>query len=269
MPKLQHWNHSKASKEYQWCDYVISGVINCRITSLFVRRSYVLAFILNLALCNCIVSSISDSENPLRSSGSLTSSVSAKTKVQLQDPGYLGYCLNIYGNNNVWCFEDLISRALNACHAAGRCAGLLSWSHSCSGWRQRTQLFSQLCHSLRYHTYRYKLIFQMCCAFMCASVTVLVFMLGDDDGRFLMDRETGELKLTRGVRDRLTTPALRIQVMVRPTYSVLIAGLKDTNFSFLLPIPFSLLPLCLSTRHTRMMTPGSTLLLQCWSKSWQ
>ncbi|XP_039990154.1 cadherin-related family member 5 [Xiphias gladius] len=36
---------------------------------------------------------------------------------------------------------------------------------------------------------------------------------GDDDGRFLMDRETGELKLTRGVRDRLTTPALRIQVM--------------------------------------------------------
>ncbi|XP_071356761.1 cadherin-related family member 5 isoform X2 [Trachinotus anak] len=36
---------------------------------------------------------------------------------------------------------------------------------------------------------------------------------GDDDGRFLMDRETGELKLTRGVRDRLITPALHLQVM--------------------------------------------------------
>ncbi|XP_056242605.1 cadherin-related family member 5 [Seriola aureovittata] len=36
---------------------------------------------------------------------------------------------------------------------------------------------------------------------------------GDDDGRFLMDKETAEVKLTRGVRDRLTTPALHLQVM--------------------------------------------------------
>ncbi|KAM3870585.1 uncharacterized protein ACN63O_005711 [Diretmus argenteus] len=36
---------------------------------------------------------------------------------------------------------------------------------------------------------------------------------GADDGRFLMDRETGEVKLTRGVEDRLTTPALHLQVM--------------------------------------------------------
>ncbi|XP_029909748.1 cadherin-related family member 5-like [Myripristis murdjan] len=36
---------------------------------------------------------------------------------------------------------------------------------------------------------------------------------GDDDGLFLMDRETGEMRLTRGVKDRLTTPVLRLQVM--------------------------------------------------------
>ncbi|XP_044050689.1 cadherin-related family member 5 isoform X2 [Siniperca chuatsi] len=36
---------------------------------------------------------------------------------------------------------------------------------------------------------------------------------GDDDGHLLMDRETGEVKLTRGVTDRLTTPVLHLQVM--------------------------------------------------------
>ncbi|XP_008304480.1 cadherin-related family member 5-like [Stegastes partitus] len=36
---------------------------------------------------------------------------------------------------------------------------------------------------------------------------------GDDEGRFSMDRETGEMRLTQGVRDRLTTPELHLQVM--------------------------------------------------------
>ncbi|XP_062277477.1 cadherin-related family member 5 [Scomber scombrus] len=36
---------------------------------------------------------------------------------------------------------------------------------------------------------------------------------GDDDGRFLMVRETGEVRLTQAVRDRLTTPTLDLQVM--------------------------------------------------------
>ncbi|XP_051238814.1 cadherin-related family member 5 isoform X2 [Dicentrarchus labrax] len=36
---------------------------------------------------------------------------------------------------------------------------------------------------------------------------------GDDDGRFLMDRKTGEVKLIQGFRDRLTTPTLYLQVM--------------------------------------------------------
>ncbi|XP_056138470.1 cadherin-related family member 5 [Lampris incognitus] len=36
---------------------------------------------------------------------------------------------------------------------------------------------------------------------------------GADDGRFLMDGKTGEVRLTRGVKDRLTTPTLRLQVM--------------------------------------------------------
>ncbi|XP_023146993.1 cadherin-related family member 5 [Amphiprion ocellaris] len=36
---------------------------------------------------------------------------------------------------------------------------------------------------------------------------------GDDEGRFSMDRETGEVRLTQGVTDRLTTPVLQLQVM--------------------------------------------------------
>ncbi|KAF3854748.1 hypothetical protein F7725_022803 [Dissostichus mawsoni] len=47
-----------------------------------------------------------------------------------------------------------------------------------------------------------------------------VILSGDEDGRFLMDRDTGEVKLMRGVKDRLTTPELHLQVMVRLTYSV-------------------------------------------------
>nr|XP_020469292.1 cadherin-related family member 5-like [Monopterus albus] len=36
---------------------------------------------------------------------------------------------------------------------------------------------------------------------------------GDDEGRFLMDSMTGEVKLTRGVGDRLTTPVLNLHIM--------------------------------------------------------
>ncbi|XP_029951723.1 uncharacterized protein LOC115391591 [Salarias fasciatus] len=36
---------------------------------------------------------------------------------------------------------------------------------------------------------------------------------GDDEGHFWMDKETGELRLTRGVTNRLTTPVLHLQVM--------------------------------------------------------
>ncbi|XP_042267952.1 cadherin-related family member 5 isoform X1 [Thunnus maccoyii] len=36
---------------------------------------------------------------------------------------------------------------------------------------------------------------------------------GDDDGRFLMDTVTGEVRMTQAVRDRLTTPALHLQIM--------------------------------------------------------
>lgn len=78
----------------------------------------------------------------------------------------------------------------------------------------------------------------MCCAYVYASVTVLVFILGDDEGRFLMDKETGEMKLIHRVRDRLTTPALHLKVMVRLASSVLLVGLQDINLtarSFCLP----------------------------------
>lgn len=82
----------------------------------------------------------------------------------------------------------------------------------------------------------------MCCSFMCTSA--FAFMLGDDDGRLLMDRKTGEIKLIRRVRDRLTTPALHLQVMVRLTYPVLVAFLNDGNFSFILLMSISLI--CIS-----------------------
>ncbi|XP_061772800.1 cadherin-related family member 5 [Nerophis ophidion] len=36
---------------------------------------------------------------------------------------------------------------------------------------------------------------------------------GDNHGRFLMDRKTGEVRLMRAVKDRLATPALHLQVM--------------------------------------------------------
>lgn len=36
---------------------------------------------------------------------------------------------------------------------------------------------------------------------------------GDDDGRFLMDRETGEMKMVHGVGNRLQTPELHLKVM--------------------------------------------------------
>ncbi|XP_034031384.1 uncharacterized protein LOC117514922 [Thalassophryne amazonica] len=36
---------------------------------------------------------------------------------------------------------------------------------------------------------------------------------GHNDGHFLMDRETGEVRLIQGVKDRLTTPMLHLQVM--------------------------------------------------------
>uniref|UniRef100_UPI003AB018EC uncharacterized protein n=1 Tax=Centroberyx gerrardi TaxID=166262 RepID=UPI003AB018EC len=36
---------------------------------------------------------------------------------------------------------------------------------------------------------------------------------GDDEGLFLMDKETGEMRLTQVVKDRLTTPVLHLEVM--------------------------------------------------------
>ncbi|KAM4734239.1 cadherin-related family member 5 [Anableps anableps] len=36
---------------------------------------------------------------------------------------------------------------------------------------------------------------------------------GDEDGHFSINRETGELRLTNGVKDRLVTPVMRLQVM--------------------------------------------------------
>ncbi|XP_077373117.1 protocadherin-15 isoform X2 [Festucalex cinctus] len=41
----------------------------------------------------------------------------------------------------------------------------------------------------------------------------VAFVSGDDHGRFLMDRLTGEMRFTRAVKDRLATPALHLQVM--------------------------------------------------------
>lgn len=65
-------------------------------------------------------------------------------------------------------------------------------------------------------------------------------MLGDDDGRFLMDKETGEMKLIHAVTDKLATPVLHLKVMVRATASVLGEGLQHINVTAL-PFPPSVL----------------------------
>ncbi|KAM9351987.1 cadherin-related family member 5 [Symphorus nematophorus] len=46
-----------------------------------------------------------------------------------------------------------------------------------------------------------------------SSPVSYAILSGNDDGRFQMDRETGEVKLIQAVRDRLNTPTLRLQVM--------------------------------------------------------
>lgn len=37
----------------------------------------------------------------------------------------------------------------------------------------------------------------------------------DEDGHFSINRETGELRLMKGLKDRLITPVVHLQVMVR------------------------------------------------------
>lgn len=88
------------------------------------------------------------------------------------------------------------------------------------------------------------------------SITVFVFMLGDDDGRFLMDTETGEVKLIGVVGDRLTTPELHLHIMVRHTHSVFTAGLKDIH-SYQSHWSVFCLSVCFAPRHIRTTTPGS------------
>ncbi|XP_047451498.1 cadherin-related family member 5 [Mugil cephalus] len=45
------------------------------------------------------------------------------------------------------------------------------------------------------------------------STVSYAILSGDDDERFIMDKQTGEVRLIRGVRDRLTAPELYLQVM--------------------------------------------------------
>ncbi|KAM6937886.1 cadherin-related family member 5 [Xenentodon cancila] len=46
-----------------------------------------------------------------------------------------------------------------------------------------------------------------------SSPVSYAILSGDDNGRFTMDRKTGVMRLTQGVRDRLITPVLHLQVM--------------------------------------------------------
>ncbi|XP_036006284.1 cadherin-related family member 5 isoform X2 [Fundulus heteroclitus] len=45
------------------------------------------------------------------------------------------------------------------------------------------------------------------------SSSISYAILSDEDGHFSINRETGELRLTKGVKDRLVNPVLRLQVM--------------------------------------------------------
>lgn len=109
--------------------------------------------------------------------------------------------------------------------------------HAVDGDRGLSSPVSYAILSGTMHT-RCKSIFKMCCACMYASLTAFLFMPGDDDGHFLMDSETGEVRLIRTITDRLTTPVLELQVMVSLTYSVSV-GMKDfilTALSYFLSV---------------------------------
>lgn len=65
------------------------------------------------------------------------------------------------------------------------------------------------------------------------------------------------MRLVRGVRDRLSSPTLHLDIMV---------VLQRCEEEKLTPAAFHL---CLSVRHTSRTTPGSTPLRQYWSEFWR
>lgn len=51
---------------------------------------------------------------------------------------------------------------------------------------------------------------------MCrCNISDSVTLSEDEDGQFSISRETGELRLMKGLKDRLITPVVHLQVMVR------------------------------------------------------
>lgn len=79
-----------------------------------------------------------------------------------------------------------------------------------------------------------------------------------------MDRETGEMRLVRGVKDRLASPTLHLNIMV----VVQQCEEEEEEEEKLTP---AALHLCLffPVRHTSRTTPGSTQLRRYWSEFWQ
>lgn len=93
---------------------------------------------------------------------------------------------------------------------------------------------------------------------MCCVLTA-----GDDDGRFLMNRETGEMKMVHSIGNRLHTPVLHLKVMVRlPADCHRQRRQQGQNLRV---SPF----FGLVTRLTKTTTPGSTLSRQLRCEFWR
>lgn len=61
--------------------------------------------------------------------------------------------------------------------------------------------------------------------------TAFVFTLGNDEGHFRLDGETGEMRVIRAVKDRLTTTTLHLKVMVRLMSSMPVEGLRRVSLT--------------------------------------
>lgn len=95
----------------------------------------------------------------------------------------------------------------------------------------------------------------------CIKNCIYAHASGDDGGRFLLDRETGEMRLVRGVRDRLTSPTLHLNIMV--VFQLCEEEKTHPCSSSFLSPPRS------PVRHTSTTTPGSTPLRRHWSEFWR
>lgn len=171
-----------------------------------------------------------------------------------------GYWLNIFCYNKALCYEDLIFQAPNICSTLGHCVGLFSWSHSCSGWRQWSQLSTQLCHSFRYHKYQRSpkcknvLFFYV---YICICVHARRRWWPFPDGQKNRGNKTDSEGKSQTHKSSTAPPGHG------KTHMLSVSGILERCELFFHTPNVKFSDPYRTPRHIRMMTPGSTLLLQC------